>query len=235
MKNFLAILLIVLSLSHFDRVCADELKLTASTWPPYTGPQLPENGLVVNLVTSALTRAGYTTSITFDTWPRSLEGTKIGVNDVITGAWHSDERAKYRTFSQPFIINEIKFITRKDRPIVYNNLEDLRGRVIGVVRDYAYGPEFDNATYLVKVPQNHVIQNLSSLFLDKIDLTLADERVARYELQKFMGGDISELTFLPKPLSANGLHIAVSKQRSDHEKIAADFDSAITAMKKDGT
>lgn len=235
MKIIVAILIIFLTFSSASLTSANELKVTASTWPPYVGQQLPENGLVVNLVNVALTRAGYTTTLTFDTWPRALEGTKIGIYDVIAGAWYSDERSKYLAFSQPFIINEVKFIKRKGRPIVYDTLADLRGLLIGIVRDYAYGAEFDNATYLIKVPQNHVIQNLNNLFSGRIDLTIADERVARYELRQYMGGDMSELAFLPKPLSAKGLHIAVSKRRSDHAKIISDFDSAITAMKKDGT
>ncbi len=235
MKEIIAILVIFLVLSSASVTSASELKVTASTWPPYVDPQLPESGLVINIVNVALTRAGYMTALTFDTWPRALEGTKIGIYDVIAGAWYSDERSEYLAFSQPFIINEVKFIKRKGRLIVYNTLEDLRGLVIGIVRDYAYGAEFDNAAYLIKVPQNHVIQNLNNLFSGRIDLTLADERVARYELRQYMSGDMSELAFLPKPLSAKGLHIAVSKRRPDHAKIVSDFDSAITAMKKDGT
>ena len=230
MKTIVATLAVFLTISSVNLTSADELKLTASTWPPYTGQDLPENGLVVNLVNEALKRAGYTTTLRFDTWPRALEGTKVGIYDVIAGAWYSDERAQYLEFSQPFIINEVKFIKKKDRPIT-----DLRGLVIGVVRDYAYGAEFDNATYLIKVPQNHVIQNLNNLFQGQIDLTLADVRVVQYEIREYMGGDMSELAFLPKPLSANGLHIAVGKRRPDHAEIVADFDSAIAAMKKDGT
>ena len=54
-------------------------------------------------------------------------------------------------------------------------------------------------------------------------------------MNEFMSNEARNLEFVRPPLSVNGLHIAVSKQHPQHQKIAADFDKAIEAMKADGT
>jgi polar amino acid transport system substrate-binding protein len=41
--------------------------------------------------------------------------------------------------------------------------------------------------------------------------------------------------FVHNSLSENSLHILVSLKNPDHEKIVADFDNAIAAMKADGS
>ena len=216
-------------------VSAKQLKLVASAWPPYVDENLPGKGLAMDLVSTALTRAGYTPSITIETWPRALEGTQIGIYDIIAGAWYSDERARHFTFSEPFYINEIKFIKQKARGIVFNNLKDLDHLRVGIVAEYAYGDEFERATNFIKVPRNHVIQNLLKLVAGQIDLTLDDELAVRHELQQYMPSHIKDLEFLPKPLDRKGLHIAISRKHPDHKKIATEFDKAIAQMKADGT
>ena len=226
---------LLLGLMFSFSVSAKQLKLVASAWPPYVDENLPAKGLAMDLVSTALTRAGYTPSITIETWPRALEGTEIGIYDVIAGAWYSDERARHFAFSEPFYMNEIKFIKRKERGIVFNNLKDLDNLRIGIVEEYAYGDEFARATNFIKVTRNHVIQNLLTLTAGQIDLTLDDALVIRHELQQYMPSQIKDLEFLPKPLDRKGLHVAITRKHPDHKKIAMEFDKAIAQMKADGT
>jgi polar amino acid transport system substrate-binding protein len=214
---------------------AADLRLAANNWPPYVGDALPAKGLAIDIVTAALKRAGYETSITIDSWQRTLEGADLGVYDVIAAAWRTPERAARYTFSKPYLANEIVFIKQKDRSIRYNGPADLDGLLIGTVQDYAYGPSFDDATNFRRLIQQHVIQNLSSLVQGQIDLTLGDRRVIMHELKTYMPDSIHGLEFLPVAVSSRGLHIAVSKQNADHEKIARDFDRAISGMTTDGS
>jgi polar amino acid transport system substrate-binding protein len=40
---------------------AEHLRLSGDSWPPFTDQRLPNNGLAVDLVSTALQRAGHTT------------------------------------------------------------------------------------------------------------------------------------------------------------------------------
>ena len=103
-----------------------------------------------------------------------------------------------------------------------------------MVRDYAYQDAFLQSKQVIKIPQNHLIQNLLKLAQGEIDLTLGDELAVNFQLQQFMRGNINDFEFLPKPLSTRGLYLAVSKQHPKAKKIIADFNAALAEMKADG-
>lgn len=211
-----------------------QLKVATSEWPPYSGKDLPKQGLAVDIVDTALRRAGYEPMIKIESWPRTLQGVNVGVYDVIAAAWYTDERAEAFTFSKPYLYNQIKFITLKNSSFTFNSLEDLNGRVIGVVQNYAYGGDFYRAPGVVRIAANHVIQNLLRLSQGQIDATLGDVRALRFEINSYMRTNKDNFAILPKPLAVKGLHIAVSKQHPKHKEIAAAFDKAIEQMNAKG-
>ncbi len=49
------------------------LRLTANIWEPYTGADLPRQGIASEIVTTALARAGYTAEISIMPWSRALD------------------------------------------------------------------------------------------------------------------------------------------------------------------
>ncbi|KPK37180.1 MAG: hypothetical protein AMJ69_12310 [Gammaproteobacteria bacterium SG8_47] len=211
------------------------LNITGSTWPPYIDKSRPNFGVAADIVATAFKRAGYELNGKFESWPRTLEGTSIGVYDVIAAAWYTEERAKTLAFSEPYMFNDILLVKRKDDDIKFNGFADLRGLVIGVVDGYAYDEAFDQAPNLLRVPANHVIQNLLMLTQGKVDLTIGDKWAIRHELAQYLPTAAAQLEFLPKPVARRGLHIAVSRANPQHEKIVADFNKALAAMKADGS
>jgi polar amino acid transport system substrate-binding protein len=213
---------------------ADELKLATSPWSPYVDENMPGKGLAIKIVTTALARAGYSTELKIESWTRTLEGTDIGVYDVIPTAWYSEKRAQSFAFSKPYLTNKIMFLKRKDDAFTFNSLSDLNSRIIGIIPNYAYGHEFDESGNFFRVNSKHLVENLTKLQLGQINLTLDDERVLLHDLNKYMSNSRDEFEILLKPISVNGLHIAVSKKRPDNGKIVAAFDKAIEEMKRDG-
>lgn len=214
---------------------AETLRLVADRWPPFTGEHLPYNGLASDLVTTALQRAGYATTYVEVPWERAIRGVQRGDYDVLVDAWFSEERAAFGHFSQPYLINRVRFLQRKDAGIRYQQLSDLYPYSVAVVRGYAYGPTFDQDTQLRKVAVTDFAIAARMLHARRVQLTLEDELVARYHLGRDKEGIGDELEFLPTPLSENGLHALVSRQHPDHRKIAEDFDAALDAMRADGT
>ncbi len=215
---------------------AEELAVVASPWPPYVDRRLEGNGLAVHLATEALRRAGYQSRVVLRSWPKDLEGTKAGVYDVIASVWFTKQRAQQITFSEPYIQCETRFVKRRDAQHEFKTLADLQGLRIGVVEGYAYRGDASPRELDVKpVFTGSVLENLRSLVAGDLDLVLADDRVAAYELNVNVDAGIRKTLILPKAYSSGGLRIGVSKQRADHAEIAERFDAAIEAMKLDGS
>ncbi len=212
------------------------LSIVAKEEAPYIGNELPSQGLSIEIINTALKRAGYKTSVAFETWPRTYEGGLIGIYDVIGSIWQTKDREKDFAFSDAYLFHEIKFIKRKaDTEINFNSLTDLQGLIIGTLKNYAYREDFNNSRTIIKLPQNHLIQNLLFLTQDRIDMTLGDIRKVRFEINKYMKSSMKKLEFLPKALISRGVHIAVSKSNPKHAEIIAKFNKALDSIKKDGT
>ncbi|HEY1028321.1 MAG TPA: transporter substrate-binding domain-containing protein [Pseudomonas sp.] len=214
---------------------AELLRLVADPWPPFNDRDLPGNGLASDLVTQALTRAGYTTSYVEVPWERAVLGLKRGDYDVLINAWYSADRAEYGHFSRPYLVNRLRFIQRKGSNIRFESLADLYPYSIAVVRGYAYSREFDNDSKLLKVGVGNFEIAARMLHAGRVQLALEDEWVARHHLSRELSAIRDELEFLPLPLSENGLHILIRRSHPGHEEIASRFDKAIQAMSDDGS
>ncbi|KPX03105.1 Solute-binding family 3 protein [Pseudomonas syringae pv. coryli] len=226
-------LLVVLLMAQAN--AAEKLRLVADPWPPFTDALLLNGGLATDIVNTALRRAGYTTLYEQVPWARAMLGLSQGRHDVLINAWFSEERTKVGQFSAQYLLNRVRFIKRKDSPIGTLTHEQLHRYVIAVVRGYAYAPAFDNDTELQKVPVQNFSTAIRMLAAERVDLTLEDEYVARYNLAMEPDEVRDRVEFLPGSLSENSLHILVSLKNPHHDKIVADFDREITAMKADGT
>ncbi len=214
---------------------SEPLKLATSSWPPYIGHDLPNQGVAVEIVTKAFERAGVSPEvIIIPSWKDVREGMEVGVYDVILGTWYSDERARFHLFSEPFMMNRLDFIRKKGSDITYDNLSDLEGLMVATVNEYAYGEEFDAYPGIYQVKSNHVVQSIVKLLDGKADLALGDAWVIRHELKNYMPSRLNEIEELPTPLSEKGLRIAVSIYNEKSQSIIKRFNAEITKMKKEG-
>lgn len=235
LTHCLAGLLLFLGAFTHSAMATDLELVHSGNWPPYTGENLPEQGLAIELVSTALKRAGYTPHIRIDSLERILEGGKTGVYDVFATPWYTMDRGRYLDFSQPYLESHIRFIKRKDSAFEYTDFDDLEGMTIGVIKDYAYDEDFNQSPVINKVDDSNLLGNLKKLIAKEIDLTLDDDRVLRYQMTRFMPANMAKLEILKKPLVVRGVNIGVSRKNPDHAEIVADFDNAIAAMKQDGT
>lgn len=228
----LALLLMTLACSQAG---AEHLRLVGDAWPPFTSQALPNNGLAVDLVDTALRRAGYTTEFVEVPWARVLRGMEQGDYDVTVAAWYSEDRTRYALFSEPYLVNRIRFMRRKGLPPIYTSLADLRPFSIAVVRGYSYSAEFDQDQTLTKVPVLEFGMGARMLAAGRVQLTLEDELVAQYHLNRDLREVRDSLEFLPLPLTESGLHILVRRSHPQHKQIVRDFNKAIIGMRADGT
>jgi len=211
------------------------LRLVADPWPPFNDQTLLNNGLASDLVVTALGRAGYASTYAQVPWPRAVRGLQQDIYDVLINAWYTDERKVYGHYSEPYLVNRIRFLQRKGADIHFAQLSDLYPYSIAVVRDYAYSPAFGQDARLNKVEVVSFELAARMLHARRVQLTLEDELVARYQLSRSLAGIRQQLEFLPQPLSENGLHILISRKHPQHRQIADAFNRAIEAMRADGS
>lgn len=207
----------------------------SGNWPPYADTSLPEQGLAVDIVATALKRAGYDTVIRVDSLDRILQGGALGVYDVFATPWYSEARNRYLDYSAPYLESSIHFLKMKGTDFTFESLAGLKNVMIGTVQDYAYDEAFNQSSAIIRIPEHHLIQNLLKLNRGRIDLALDDELVLHYEINRYLPNSRHNFEFLPKPLAVRGIHIGVSRENPEHAKIVAAFDAAIQTMKKDGS
>ncbi|WP_139556081.1 substrate-binding periplasmic protein [Methylotetracoccus oryzae] len=227
----LAVALVTPRQAHAD----ETLRMAISDWPPYVETTAPSQGLAIEIVRTALDRIGYDMALADEPWSRTLEGASIGVYDALAAAWYNAQRAGNFLFSQPYLINEIKFIKRRGDPFQFRSIDDLRGRVVGIVKDYAYDDRFDQARGLTRFVNNHVLENLLLMLQGQVDVTLDDERVLRYEIDQYMSNSRDAFEILPEPFSRRGLCFAMNRQHPKAREIIKAFDAEIREMQADGT
>ncbi len=214
---------------------AQKLRMAGDAWAPFADVSLPNGGLSIDLVRTALGRAGYTAEYGQVPWARAVLGVSEGRYDILINAWYSEDRTLIGQYSDEYLINRLRFLRRKDSNIEYQSLQQLRPYSIAVVRSYAYSPAFDSDLELKKVPVASFSTALRMLAAGRVELTIEDEYAARFALSHEPDKVRDSVEFIPKPVSQNSLHILVSLKNPDHQKIVADFDRAISAMRADGS
>ncbi len=232
--SLVAALLLCLSLAPAAS-SAELLRVTGSLWSPYLDDELPNGGLAADLVRTALTRAGYEVEASAEPWSRAYEGAAIGVYDVVAAIWQNEERGEDLIFSNPYLLNDIIFMSRQGVLGSYRTLGDLGGYRIGVVKDYAYDDAFDTHPDLYRIANNHLIQNLLLLRQGRLDVVVGDKWSILHQISQFMPDDIGYFVALPKPLARRAVRLGVSRQNPHAQEIVAAFDAAIAEMQKDGT
>jgi len=189
----------------------------------------------MKIVKESFTRSGYKMSLSVEKWEKALQGSEIGAYEVIGAIWKSKMRQDKLLFSQPYLKNNIVLMTTTSNQLEYHSLNDLQGLLVGILKDYAYDEKFMSDTKILKVQANRLNQNLTALQQGKLDVVIADKRLALYELKTFMGSSRSKFRFLPKPLASRHLYIAVPKENKQSKTIIEQFNKGLDEIKKDGT
>ncbi len=83
------------------------LHLVANYWEPYTGPNLPQQGLASEIVLTALQRAGYQVDIAIMPWSRVLTTLYQHQADGVVAIWATNERRRKLLFSDSYLSNQL--------------------------------------------------------------------------------------------------------------------------------
>lgn len=227
-------ILVGLLLSVSVSVHAEVLRMAADAWPPYTDQTLPAGGLSVELIRTALGRAGYEVTYTEVPWERAVLGLQRGKYDIIND-WFTIRHADYATYSRPLLKNRVRWVQRRGEGIRYDGRDSLRGYDIVLTNGYAYSDELDNDSALNKGYANNFVQAARMLLADRADLALEDERTVLFHFNGALKAVSDGLSFVPGEFSIRNLSLVVRNDHPQQKAIIAAFNREIEAMVKDGT
>lgn len=231
MKKMLLLLCILFSVSHYAQ--ERELKLTADVWPLFTNVE-GEKSIVTDLVKEALNRSEINTTVEFQEFSVVLDDIESGKFDGSPALWISDERQEKYLFSKPFLYNQLVLVGRKGSDVSAVSFDELEGKKIGVVNNYAYG-DFNKNSNLIIVPDLSNQKNLENLLSDKIDYMLVDALLIQYMLKHQLNDVTKHLAIGLEPLLVKSLHFALGKNVDNAQGILDDFDAKIEEMITDET
>lgn len=208
---------------------------SGDSWPPFTKLKLPNEGFSNDVARTVLERAGYNATVEILPWNRAKKMTQAGQFDILNNVWYTDERAKTLAFTDPIARNEIVFITRKEDEFTYTGLSSLKGMVVGTVRGFDYRDAFLNADHFHREPAGTFKTNLKKLAAGRIDAAVGDRLIGKH----LVGNDLTDLkdklAYSDKALSSKKLYVTVSRALNNTEQIVTDFNTALEAIRADGT
>jgi ABC-type amino acid transport substrate-binding protein len=129
------------------RAAAPRPVLVASgSWAPFVGPDLPDGGPLVELVTEVLRSQGYSPEVGYTSWSlaerRARGGDAIGVFPLVGSAGRGEDLLR----SDPLLDFEYVLFYDRSRPVpAVTAPADLGALRVGRIAGYDYWPELERA------------------------------------------------------------------------------------------
>lgn len=164
-------------------------------------------------------------------WKRGLMEVRQG-RAGLAGLYKTVERLELFDYTDKLYDEELLLYVRKDSDYVYQGLDSLRGKKVGVLRGWSYGDDFDEARTGLNVSESQTDAILLSKLADKrLDVVISIRDSAESYLDNpALGRKIREAG----TYATIATYIAFSKAQNQAELIAR-INAAIKAMRRDGT
>jgi hypothetical protein len=192
--------------------------------------------VALDLVSMALARAGYTAVHEIAPLSELLSELRAGSTyDGSAALWRSAEREEFLLYSEPYIENRMVLVGRKGTDVSAKSFAELRGKKVGIVKDYAYGPEVDGATEPVFVRGETTEKNLHALLHGELDYVLADALNVHHLKQQYPEQMREKLVTGTTPLITRPMHFTLRKDFPNARQILDRFNEQRKKMLKDGS
>jgi polar amino acid transport system substrate-binding protein len=164
-------------------------------------------------------------------WPRVLYLVEQGKVDIILTLFKAPNREKKYHFIEPYYayeVNQLFILTDNDFKFT-GQLQQLSPYSVGTVREYSYGVDFDQATYLNKLPVLSEDLLLKLLLGKRIDMMIGNP-LAFDDLISKMQVD-SQVKAINPYISLTPVYMALTREREDYKHILQTFKTRIEELK----
>ncbi|MGL1890399.1 MAG: transporter substrate-binding domain-containing protein [Spirochaetaceae bacterium] len=237
MKKILFIICEVVFLSIF--IFPDEIPpiiIGTDPFPPYSIQNNSEEytGLATDIIKEILNEMETPYKIEVYPWAKSLIMLKTGKIQALYTIGKTEEREKDFYFpDEPLCFSRwVFFIRKEDKGILkYNSLDDLKGKQIGLIRDYKYTPELwefvnKHKNFYILPDEKTSFKLLASKRVDYI----INDYITGTILSKELGLSESITALNEVPLEITPLYIAFSKSEYS-EKVVKEFSTRLKIFK----
>ncbi|MBC3871569.1 substrate-binding periplasmic protein [Undibacterium oligocarboniphilum] len=207
-------------------------------------PIRPENQAVIHYFEKALNISFQLRRLPL---PRITAELQEGEN-LAFGLSKNSERQKFMQFSEPVFTDIVWIVVREDSKMEFNNLQDLQGKSVGIVRGVRFGDEIErqrNLLFRVEEDTSQLSSRLKKLLSGRMDCFLFNSRTTfaaevEAELNQYLVNvNMSEINSKPlrirvlsKPLIADEIHFAAGLR--NHEHLLKSINAAIIKGRKSG-
>ncbi len=233
MKRFFVTLSLAMLLSMPVRALAEKVVIAFAVWPPYTMMENGQpSGIDIEIARELCRRVGTESGFRELPWTRALNYLENGKADALLTPKQTEEREKFMYYpSEPIRIEKRVILVPKGSGIKITKLDDLKDKNIGVVRGYAYSPEFDNYQGVKKTVCDDDQQLVTILVKKRVSIIAGVEELSSRYLCKKAGLE----TEVAYALDGKPTYIAFSKKLGEKGKALADkFSEALKKLKEEG-
>ncbi len=207
--------------------------MIGTAYPPYylLYENAPPGGLCVEIANEAAKLKNIKINYKILQWVKCLDWMKAGKADAIMPLFKTPEREEYLIFVDGNEVAEESnaFFVLRDSDIKYSgDVKELKGYLIGYLKNYSYGAQFDDAYYLKKEIARSEISLVNELVLKRLDIIVGSYLVVKYQAARIGAAD--KLVALKPHLNSEPLFITFSKKRKT-QKLAEDFAVAMKQFK----
>lgn len=215
-------------------LCGQETIYLASTeYPPFYGKDLPQQGLITEIIHAAFAQTDYRVETTFYPFSRALMMQRQCKVDGLFTEWDSPERRQWGLFSDPIPPeNEVGFYKRANDDLVFSG-KPLRINV-GIVRDYV-NPKLLNAPPFIQVAVTDDLTNLKKLSRGRVDLVFIDRAVAQHLMKTHMSDwEGKPIVWVEPAIKRYTQHLVLCKEIPNAEQKMAAFNRGLQQLKDNG-
>ncbi|OZG71106.1 hypothetical protein BTA51_22260 [Hahella sp. CCB-MM4] len=206
---------------------------TDRNFPPYVISEGGNvHGIHVDIVEAVMRKMGVDFNLTGYPWARVVAVTDSAGVDFSFPWVGKPERFEKYLMVGPIHTGRTVFAVRSDdNELVFESLEDLKGKKIGTVRGYAYEDRFDQADFFIRDDKaSDNTSNIKKLLAGRVDLIIGDENVLSEEAKIL--GVRDQIKFLPKAVKVAQRYVAFPKDLTEK---ADRFQKALDAIVVDGS
>lgn len=229
------LMVIFMSLLGAGAWAQGKVTVAADPWCPHTCEKGAMPGLLIELLESALKSSGKPLDYQVIPWARALQMVQSGAVTAIAGATAGDGEGVYLV-PTPFIAENCLF-SRESDSWNYENVSDLKGKVLGAINTYVYEvPQIDeyikkngkdpNKVQLTNGDQA-LAQNIKKLKNSRIDAFI-EERGVFWHLPSGDRAGVKEL----KCLSNMQLYVGISQKAPEGQAFASALEAKFKELGK---
>lgn len=224
---------LVLGLGTFS-LCAEPLIAIDNANPPFMYQEAGQaKGLYPQLLQAVFKRAGIAVEVRAMPWKRALrmgESAEAGIG----GIYKTAARLEIFDYSQPIFEEKLIIYARKGAALHFDEISDLYGKRVGVIRGWSYTEALDEAikNRRIEVTENSSDEaNFKMLASGRLDMVIAIELAGQRIIQQLQLGNMQALE---PPLSINSTYLVFAK-KAEQQALLQRFDQSLQEMREDGS